>query len=915
MQNLGIQKDTSAEQYIREMHLHNIINDCLAEILRYKPVDPINMMIEYLCKVSVPVNGSRETAGQLENTLQLALRQAEAKNSAGEKFTNKEKALTSHIAALADPNNDQQSQRTLTRSATLIHNIDQFHSLKRARSPGLYSKLVRSKKAAEMLLQTALEMTASSVDNSEKILNDVMTGAAQLLEADRCTFFLVDGNELVSSVVQGESGEIRIPIGTGLAGHVARAGEVINIPDAWRDPRFNRSVDKETGYRTESILCMPVLYEGHIVAVAQLLNKQGGPFTTEDEELFEAFGAFAGVCIRNQQLFQKVVYEQRKMEVFLAVLERLSKNTDIRDIDSIITGVVTGITELLLADRCTLFLLDAETHQLVSKIVSNAGTTKIRVPVGRGIAGTVAETRETLNIPDAYADPRFSDATDRSLGYTTKTILAMPIINANDEVVAVTQVINKLEDGGFTTRDEDMLRYFSLFAGIAISNAKLYEFVLESGNNAMSLLTKAQQVSNNQPITVVTSNFSVPTDEEIQGYKALYAKISDEEYEHMLSCQFNVHNYGLASSKHEYLIPFCIKLFESLGFIEQYSVPIDVLYRFLICVKRKYRTVPYHSITHAFDVTHTLYTYLAHNKCRETLHDLDTFVLIVSALLHDIDHMGLNNSFHLKAETPLGVLCAASGAQSVLEVHHCNLSIELLAISECNPFVNLSHDVASDCIKMLLNNILATDMARHREFLERFRKMVASGYNVEDPDHRRLACALLIKCADISNPSKPFDISRMWGIAMNEEFYLQGDAEKRRELTVTPNFLRGRTELASSQLGFINGVVKDMLELVAKSIWPGMEPILDELGNNVERWKDIMAEHRRRRSQQPPEQQEATANPNSSSNTEKKDTPPATETSKSDKPSTPPPKDKDNNASEKDATQQKAEPQKEKANK
>jgi putative ABC transport system ATP-binding protein len=122
---------------------------------------------------------------------------------------------------------------------------------------------------------------------------------SQLLNAERCSLFLVEGNSLLLKVARDleEGVEIRIPIGSGIAGAAAETGEVINIPDAYADRRFNPDVDKRTGYRTRSILSLPIKnQQGDVFAVAQLLyRKDGQPFDQNDEARFLSFIESIGV--------------------------------------------------------------------------------------------------------------------------------------------------------------------------------------------------------------------------------------------------------------------------------------------------------------------------------------------------------------------------------------------------------------------------------------------------------------------------------------------------------------------------------------------------------------------------------------------------------------------------------------------
>ena len=128
---------------------------------------------------------------------------------------------------------------------------------------------------------------------------------ALLLNAERSSLFLVEGDELVLKVSENLAamGEIRFPVGAGIAGAVAQSGQSIRIDDAYADPRFNREVDKQTGFRTRSILCLPIKnLQGDVFAVAQLLNrKDGQPFDLHDEQQFASFIQSIGVILETQR--------------------------------------------------------------------------------------------------------------------------------------------------------------------------------------------------------------------------------------------------------------------------------------------------------------------------------------------------------------------------------------------------------------------------------------------------------------------------------------------------------------------------------------------------------------------------------------------------------------------------------------
>ena len=157
------------------------------------------------------------------------------------------------------------------------------------------------------------------------------------LNADRCTVVLYDQekNELWSKVALGmNSKEIRFPADQGLAGHVIMTGETLNIQNAYESEYFNPAIDKQTGYHTQSILCMPIRNLEHkIIGVFQILNKEGGKyFTNEDEDLLVAIGSNASIALENANLFakqQQMIEEQQRS--FTSFINTLATSIDARD--------------------------------------------------------------------------------------------------------------------------------------------------------------------------------------------------------------------------------------------------------------------------------------------------------------------------------------------------------------------------------------------------------------------------------------------------------------------------------------------------------------------------------------------------------------------------------------------------------
>lgn len=148
--------------------------------------------------------------------------------------------------------------------------------------------------------------------------------------------------------------------------------------------------------------------------------------------------------------------------------------TALTDINVLLKVIAEETKNAIQADRCTVFLFDKEKNELWSMVALGMESEEIRFPADKGLAGYVVQTGESVNIADAYSDPRFNKDVDSKSGYHTKSILCMPIKNNNQEIIGAFQVLNKL-DGVFTKNDEDLLIAIGGSASIALENAQLFE--------------------------------------------------------------------------------------------------------------------------------------------------------------------------------------------------------------------------------------------------------------------------------------------------------------------------------------------------------------------------------------------------------------------------------------------------------
>lgn len=317
----------------------------------------------------------------------------------------------------------------------------------------------------------------------EQVLEAITLKIAQILQAEHTAIFLLDydKSQLWSKVPQDNTQkflEIRIPITVGIPGHVASTGKYLNISDTSTHPLFSPDLEKQMGYKIRNLLCMPVVSsKNQTVAVVQLANKAGNiPFNYDDEERFRDFASSIGIILESCQSFYVAARNQRGATALLRATQTLGQSLDL---EATLQMVMEQARILMQADRSTLFLYRKEMGELWTKVAAADGTNmiEIRIPANRGIVGYVASTGTALNITDAYKDPRFDPSTDRKTGYLTRNILCLPVFNSANELIGVTQLVNK-QQGSFSSSDEEFMRAFNIQAGIALENARLFENVL-----------------------------------------------------------------------------------------------------------------------------------------------------------------------------------------------------------------------------------------------------------------------------------------------------------------------------------------------------------------------------------------------------------------------------------------------------
>lgn len=251
--------------------------------------------------------------------------------------------------------------------------------------------------------------------------------------------------------------------------------------------------------------------------------------------------------------------------------------------------------------------------------------------------------------------------------------------------------------------------------------------------------------------------------------------------------------------------PLCyttLRVLETLGMFERLQLPLHRMKNFLMKAEYQYCDPSYHNSIHAADVVQALGSILMADKLITCLTDIETLAVVISAAVHDIGHPGVNNDFHARTNSKI----ARKYSSSYNEKMHVELALKTLEFPDCDFLTSVGESSANEFKDLLQDLILSTDMVWHRSIVSDFQKSVEKyGSNVKywPSSCRRGALRMLLHCADISNPARPWVRCQEWGRRVQEELYFQGDKEKAMGLQVSPICDRRIARPAFNQFHFI----------------------------------------------------------------------------------------------------------------
>eukprot|EP00462_Mataza_sp_D1_P018059 CAMPEP_0175139788 /NCGR_PEP_ID=MMETSP0087-20121206/11108_1 /TAXON_ID=136419 /ORGANISM="Unknown Unknown, Strain D1" /LENGTH=722 /DNA_ID=CAMNT_0016422859 /DNA_START=77 /DNA_END=2245 /DNA_ORIENTATION=+ len=280
-------------------------------------------------------------------------------------------------------------------------------------------------------------------------------------------------------------------------------------------------------------------------------------------------------------------------------------------------------------------------------------------------------------------------------------------------------------------------------------------------------------------------------------------------------------------------------LFQKYGLIEHFKIDPQILTNFLRAAEKGYQAMPYHNCTHGADVTRTVHYFLHASAVGDLCSAEELLAIIVASIMHDYDHPGRSNAFHVAIGHDRALLY---NDISVLENHHVASLSFLLKKKDCDIFASLSRNCRMQVRKQIIDLVLVTDLAKHFSFVGEFKTKQAAGtLTLENPECRTQILQMTLKCGDLGHAAKPLNLHTSWTMRVNEEFYAQGDDERKAGLQISPFMDREKADLPRSQLGFMNFLVMPMYEEFLKLVDPENKfPCIENLTKNRNHWKSLI---------------------------------------------------------------------------
>eukprot|EP00927_Polykrikos_kofoidii_P049553 TRINITY_DN43600_c0_g1_i1.p1 TRINITY_DN43600_c0_g1~~TRINITY_DN43600_c0_g1_i1.p1 ORF type:complete len:899 (-),score=151.23 TRINITY_DN43600_c0_g1_i1:65-2761(-) len=589
-----------------------------------------------------------------------------------------------------------------------------------------------------------------------------------------------------------------------------------------------------------------------------------------------------------------------------AILINANMSTEV-----VLKRIMNEAKSLLGAEAASVFLVDPERRELYSTV--NSTGNEIRMPITFGVAGHVASTGNPCIVQNAYSDARFNNAVDSQTGFTTRNMVCVPIRSSNGGIIGVAELINKTDAGvlslgqrgreDFTIEDQQFFQALASQAGAALANNGIRVTPGSGGWLAGSSPARTSRASSplfygksSQGVRGDASGSTSSTADPSPGNRSELSFCTTPKMEDSILSParfaavrpllvlalngWDLDALTLAElTDNRPLSVLCTFLFEELGLVSGLNLDSSKMQAFFSIMERGYpESNQYHNRAHVTSVVHVMHALMSLGGVAEAASAalsslcedperrlmLVTLAGLLAAVVHDFEHEGVTNEFLVKTSNHKAL---TYNDKSPNENHHVSAAFAVMGRPECNILEVLSATELRQVRQIVIDMVLATDMASNNAIVKSFVEIVeksnternanvgveASGAGVQGSGSPTrgvafapatapeavMALQMALKCADLGHLTLQWSSHVRWVHRLEAELFAQGDLEKKLGLSPRSAFTdREKPGVTDSQSGFINFVVLPVFRSMTGA-FPQAAPVLTALEANAKLWKAV----------------------------------------------------------------------------
>jgi signal transduction histidine kinase len=339
----------------------------------------------------------------------------------------------------------------------------------------LEAAVTRQSERLSAIIEVGSQLSAAR--DVDALLRTVMDRLTGLLDAEAATLFMHDAktNELWSRVLKGSSiRELRLEAKrAGIAGHVFKTGKTLRLGDAYQDSRFNPEIDRQSGFKTRSIIAAPLRHvSGKVLGVVEVLHRNVEAFSAEDERLVEGVATQIAAVLDNVLLLEELAQRVRDLDLLYG-LERAAASSDEKT--DLLERILSRAIDAVDARAGSILITEESKDSLYFRNArgeKSEALTSVRLKAGQGIAGYVASTGDIVRVDRADDSPHYDKSVARKLGVSIGAVLCVPIPGEEGRLGSL-ELLNK--KGGFSEADERLVVLVAGQIGRAIASRKSRE--------------------------------------------------------------------------------------------------------------------------------------------------------------------------------------------------------------------------------------------------------------------------------------------------------------------------------------------------------------------------------------------------------------------------------------------------------